>query len=991
MPKTLLRTVILLSIIFGFQSASASTLSERPQNLGWGYPTALPWPDFSGQLNGFTLVATTTFTADTVSVWTCTNNGIVTPVFHVYKGNLDQLTEIASGTPTQSAQICPSNIFQLPGLLTSDTYKYTQPLNTPVTLAPGERLTVIIDSSPYHGYLVLGAQSTSTIASFVTQTSANSSAIIPFDPIYPYDPAFELNQSSTPCTINCNSNVLFLPGIEGSRLYQQQGSIDCSMMPPDTTPPEACFHENQLWEPNRDADVRKIFLDNEGKSDMNHDVYTRDIIDEVNVLPDPTGLLQDNIYKSFKNDLKNLKESEHLITDYSIVPYDWRLSLADILSSGKKEGENILYNKATTSPYIIQELRRLAASSRTGKVTIIAHSNGGLVTKALTNMLGTEASVLIDKIIFIAVPQVGTPAALAAALHGYDQDHLFGLITSKSTARTFASTSPMTYNLLPSAGYLKYVDSPVLSFDATTTPDWNARYGDFIRSPERLHNFLTDSYGRVDSQSLSTDEPIQLHDPLLTNAETLHADLDKWVPPAGIQLIQIAGWGIPKTVSGITYQRESKSFCDTNGVCSPPTSFFVPGINSTIDGDGTVVTPSALWTSTTKGAVNYWVDLAKYNGLINRIKKGRISSIDHSNILEVDELRDFIKENIITASRTNLPDFLSLQAPSSNDNRLRYSLHSPLTLDLYDDQGHHTGVSSTTGQIEEQIPGTYFTQFGEVKYLFTDASSTSHIVMNGYATGTFTFIAEQLQGDTLLASTTWKNIPTTPTTKVTLTTTGDITTISPMQIDNNSDGITDITLPPKQNDIVTLDTTPPEAVITFSTSTNAIAIQGIDDSGATTLSSTTTYPTLKKNQKQYNGIATTTVTIKDQAGNTTLLMYTEKLPSPERRDIINLISIAYNGATSSIPATLKYKWNTKQDGTYKLFASTFATSTVVIESHYRPKKNLTMIMQKPIDLSDNESDVEEGDEVDNRPVKTKLSGFVIPSLVTKHGKINVNY
>ncbi len=89
--------------------------------------------------------------------------------------------------------------------------------------------------------------------------------------------------------------------------------------------------------------------------------------------------------------------------------------------------------------------------------------------------------------------------------------------------------------------------------------------------------------------------------------------------------------------------------------------------------------------------------------------------------------------------------------------------------------------------------------------------------------------------------------------------------------------------------------------------------------------------------------------------------------------------------------TLKYAWGVKNDGTYKKFASVFATSTVVIESHFRPKKNITVIMQKPIDMDDSDNDAEEGVEVDNRPVKTKLQGFIIPSFTTRQGEITLSY
>ncbi|OGZ07906.1 MAG: hypothetical protein A3C13_04525 [Candidatus Lloydbacteria bacterium RIFCSPHIGHO2_02_FULL_50_11] len=588
----------------------------------------------------------------------------------------------------------------------------------------------------------------------------------------------------------CVSNVLFLPGIEASRLYAYDDPncwfINC---------------ENQLWEPNRNDDVRKLYLDANGKSTAAFDIYTRDVIGEINV----TG---SNIYKSFSTRMDNLK-SEHIINDWEAVPYDWRLSLSDILSSGKKENGNISYNKATSSPYIIQELRRLAATSKTGRVTIVAHSNGGLVAKKLTQLLGADAPKLIDKMIFVAVPQVGTPAAIAASLHGYDQDHLFGLITLNSVARTFASTSPMLYHLLPSAGYFNDVRTPVVTFDPATLSDWATRYGENINSEITLRAFLTDSYGRADSQSTDIARPIQLNDGLFSDAEVLHTNLDSWAPPPGVKLIQIAGWGVPKTVSGINYTQKTSQFCLPGAGCLPPSTSFETGMNFTIDGDGTVLIPSALWTSTSTGAINYWVNLRAYNRdhFVNTL--GGFFSFDHSRILEVDGLNNFISD-LLTNIKKPLSEYsyLSVETPTSTDMRLVYSLHSPLTLDLYDEKGRHTGVSTTTGQVEEQIPGTYYTEVGDAKYLFTDTNLVGKIIMNGYATGTFTFSAQELAGDTLIASTTWKDVPTMPTTSVVLNITSDIATISSMFIDEDGDGTTDITLAPKLNDTVTIPRPP---------------------------------------------------------------------------------------------------------------------------------------------------------------------------------------
>jgi len=755
-----------------------------------------------------------------------------------------------------------------------------------------------------------------------------------------------------PCaSTTCASNVLFLPGIEASRLYRPDGGGG----------------DKKLWEPSLLDTLHDLYLTPEGKS-VRTDVYTKagDIIDETPV----TGA---NIYKSFIAKMNGLVAAG-TINAWEADPYDWRLSLDDILAHGKQVGTHISYLDATSTPYIIQELKRLAATSKTHKVTIVAHSNGGLVAKQLTELLGPDASTLIDKMIFVAVPQAGTPAAVAADLHGYGQAFGGGFAVSQATARTFASTSPMAYHLLPSARYFTQVDNPAVSFDSSL-PDWIARYGATIHSQARLHTFLIDSYGRVASQTGDINQPIQLSGTLLSSAEAVHSDLDNWAPPAGVQLIQIAGWGVPTTVASLTYKKKDA------GVS--------PEANFTVDGDGTVVVPSALWTSTTTGVANYWVDLKSYNTLLNRILGLRLKA-DHSSILEVPSLLAFITDNLLVRDSSILPQYISSSTPptDSHDIRLRYALHSPLTLNLYDDQGRHTGVSTTTGQVEEQIPGTYYTEFGDVKYLFTDASTSAQVVMEGYAPGTFTFNVDQYSGDVLTASTTFKDIPTTASTTATLSIQSDITTLSPMKIDKNGDGIIDATLAPKLGGVVTLDTTPPEIQLTFSTSTRALAFIATDDSGTATIATSTVYPALKKNQKAYSGIATTTVTARDASSNTTALVYTEQLPSPAQRDTIMLQALVYNGATTTLSsAAVSYKWRINKDGLFSVFASRLNTASTTLESHYRPKKDKTIIMTKPQDLDDTDTD----DNADTRPTKQTLPGMVVPYMMTGKGNLIINY
>src|SRR3990167_8651994 len=590
----------------------------------------------------------------------------------------------------------------------------------------------------------------------------------------------------------CCSSILFLPGFEASRLYKTSVT-SCTVNCEDT-----------LWEPNGNSDVEALFMTVLGES-VDDSIYTRDVLDEAySVL---------NIYKSFLEKMQDMK-SDGDITDFSAVPYDWRLPLSDILESGKKiDANNISYLAATSSPYILQELRRLVSSSQNGKVTIVAHSNGGLLAKALLKKLADENDPLIGKVdtlILVAVPQLGTPSAVTSLLHGYDQGipTTMGPFLSSRTARTFGHNVSSAYNFLPSDEYFDQVDTPIVTFDASMT-DWISRYGAVVNSENGLDTFLTDSFGRVTSDSSDTKTPTSLISSLLSSAETQHTILDNWTPPAGMEVIEIAGWGIPTTVSGLKYSLH-------NGEIKLTPTF-------TIDGDGTVVTPSALWTNGNASTTRYWVDEGLWNDDHPFFSTGVLLSLKHKDILEIPELIDFISDTIATSSITILPTYLSATTPTrtSNTPRLIYSLHSPLTLDIYDNLGNHTGVSTTTGQIEEQVAGTYFIQFGEVKYIFTETGTPINIVMSGYDSGTFTFTIEQKLGDNTVSTVTFQDIPTATTTKVVMTVASDISTLSNLSVDSDNNGTVDISLAPIIGGIVTY--TIPSTVVSGSTTSSPTA------------------------------------------------------------------------------------------------------------------------------------------------------------------------
>lgn len=753
------------------------------------------------------------------------------------------------------------------------------------------------------------------------------------------------------CVTDCYSNVLFLPGLEASRLYR----------------PDYNGGTERLWEPELLHNNSELFLDSDGVSNRS-DIYTRDVVDNA-YLP-----VKGNIYKSFLEDLDTWKNDEHLIVDYAAIPYDWRISLEDILGNGNNIDGRIYYsgdNAPTTTPYIIQELRRLAASSKTGKVTIVAHSNGGLVTKALTDKLGAEAATLIDQIIFVAVPQVGTPQAIGAILHGYDQGLLtdaFSFFLSESTARTLAQNMPSAYNLLPSTSYFTYVDDPVVTFDnSPLLAPWRARYGDVIHSRERLHNFVADQSRTPLPVSDDLIFPISGNETLLNSAETLHdTSLDNWIPPEGVALTEIAGWG-EKTLKTIEYKQGWKTSCsDLQDIY---TCTDVPAleyeVKEVLDGDGTVVVPSALWTATSTGVKKYWVDLNGYNNTLPQ----SLSHFDrkHADILEVPELRTLI-QNIFTNSTSTFPTFISTSTPPNpnSDTRLRFTLHSPLALNLYDELGNHTGISTTTGFLEENIPGSRYKTYGELKYVEAPASTTLHLAMNGYKMGSFTLDVEKELGDIVVASTTFAAIPTLASTTVTTTipTGGDIASATPLLVDYNGDGVIDLSLKPKVGRISVFDVTPPEAIITLDSLTQTLKIVGTDNLSSATVLTTAT-----------------SSTVTDEAGNTLEVIF-KKLRQEKHELKLEIQALRYNGVLGGdIPKTaLQYAWSLDKAGNLKELEEKVSVGASTIESHYDAKKNVTRIRKK----------LKEDIKGDKEKIEELLPRLVIVKLMTEKGEVKID-
>ncbi len=581
------------------------------------------------------------------------------------------------------------------------------------------------------------------------------------------------------CLMDCFSNVLFLPGLMGSKLYGQD--------------------DEELWVSHKDSDHSNLLLDNQGKS-IDSNIHTKDDTQILEGDDGETGVIDEiftlNIYKTFLGDLKSWKD-ENLIKDYAFIPYDWRLSLDDIITNGSSVDGNLSYNTTQdfSESFILKKLEALQSDSKSGKVTIIAHSNGGLVAKALIQKLKDTNNPLyekIDKVILVAVPQVGTPDAVVALLHGTELAG--GLIMYKDRARQISENMPTVYNLLPSESYFNTVDpafavDKIASFeDSPIFTSKIAQYGLFVSNSNELKNYVLGSDARQKPAFDDTSNPNIGNSFLYSQAENLHNILDNWEPFIDTKVIQVAGWGV-ETLAGLDY----KTYRDVTEHISYTPRFV-------IDGDSTVVVPSALWMSDSNTNVErWWVDLIRYN------KDSLILKTKHRNILEIFNVSNFIKskiqdveffdpENIIVNNTSTL---------ATNDSRrLHFILHSPLTLGITDQEGNYVGMDLDTNEIREEIPNVDYRQIGEVQFLSVPAGSEYTLKLDGYADGYFSLEIEEQEGNSMLNSKLFEGIPTSPDTSVTLEidTSFDVLS-SELNVDQDGDGNVDIVYPIKNEDM----------------------------------------------------------------------------------------------------------------------------------------------------------------------------------------------
>ncbi len=364
-----------------------------------------------------------------------------------------------------------------------------------------------------------------------------------------------------------------------------------------------------------------------------------------------------------------------------VAPYDWRQSIA------------------SSAQAIAPIIARALAHSPYGKINIIAHSMGGLVVK---EYLAAATSTTLHDLIFIGVPQLGSPATFKVLNYGDDLGMgWLGVGLNQAEAKAITQNMPGIYQLLPSR---KYIDAN----------------GGYIQD---FRNGGSQSLNYDQTSQLMTSDPADARNPtMLASADLLHKAMDGQ-PASTPNIYNIVGCLIPTVSRFDLYD---------NGV--------VKLMRTT--GDGTI--PEASAVNLANGANNYFV-------------LGDETGIDHLGLVNDVRPLQLIKDILDDATGTSplpqgisgsLADCTTPRPQIQNETTIAFSTHSPVALNVYDAEHRHTGPT-VNGDFELGIPGSTYEKIGENTFVLVPAGQTYTVLDQGLASGTLEMDIDGYRGSTL--------------------------------------------------------------------------------------------------------------------------------------------------------------------------------------------------------------------------------------------------
>jgi hypothetical protein len=452
---------------------------------------------------------------------------------------------------------------------------------------------------------------------------------------------------------------------------------------------------------------------------------------------------QDVVTQNFYGDLaKQFTDRGYVLgKDLFELAYDWRLDMG----AEAARLQSVVSSALTSSP--------------SGKVSIVAHSMGGLLVKQYLSSPQNASSVNV--VVLAGVPQLGAPSMFKVLNYGDNLGFKFPIIQrdllDPLKVKAISQNMPGAYELLPSRRYV-------------------AAAGGYVKD---FRNGASKTFSHDETSAFMIASTSDSRNPgLLAAAQTFHDALDQQ-PITGPKVYNLAACGNASTIGEIRLYDDGKIDM------------------ASVDGDGTVPLASAM-----HSADNY----------VNYFAYSPSTGIDHGGLVKDSRMTALIQRLAEDVDFALLPGIGKSPEICWSDSRaFRFSTHSPVALHVYDSAGHHMGPVAD-GSIDLGISGGSYSKLGENSFIFVPAGDAYRVVIDGLATGKFTFKAEILEGRNVVASRNYIDVPLAGASTVAEAIFSEAMPNPDLSIDNDGNGVVDKSLSPTAElfSSVASDSEPPQ-------------------------------------------------------------------------------------------------------------------------------------------------------------------------------------
>lgn len=390
-----------------------------------------------------------------------------------------------------------------------------------------------------------------------------------------------------------------------------------------------------------------------------------------------------------------LNYTELLIKEFEQQGYVFNENLFLFAYDWRKDLDAIAQNELRL--YIDEKI----AQTGFKKLDMIAHSQGGLLVKRLLYDNSTYDQK-INKLVFAGTPHLGSPKAAKVLLYGDSMGvNFLKLGLDPDEVKRISQNMPSVYQLLPSLEYFSHGQS-------------------YLGIAKTIGPFIT-GYSILDYNSTKQElKDFGLNSNLIDNAEIFHsASYDNYnFNLSGIQTYNIIGCE-EATIAQVLAGKNGKYWL-TYG-----------------PGDGTVPLVSAS-------------NIFSTTQFFTR-------DTNHGTMLTGEGTRQLLV-NIISGSNLNIDSSITQNSGQCKFDGKTVSVHSPVELHIYDQNGNHVGPNSS-GNIDTEIPGVEYDILGDDKFAFLPPGFDYKIKINATDNGHFDFYSTAIEDNEVVSTSYYSTIP----------------------------------------------------------------------------------------------------------------------------------------------------------------------------------------------------------------------------------------